>query len=155
MSPQGGTRTLIILVLVALVAACGPMPASRPDPTRRPRPVASVAVIPQPTRGPSGIPIAESLAYSGARSTVHPPVELPGGLYDAEWSATAVGPSCVFRAEIASLVEDAVHSVPAGQAPNGATITGSSQLELPGGPYEVVVEAAACRWRLSLEPTSG
>jgi hypothetical protein len=94
--------------------------------------------------------LVESVAYSGATSTIHNPVRLPSGTYRAVWSATGVAGRCTFEARIEPLLEGETMRVPSSHAPVGTTIEGGAQLQLTSGAYAVYVNAASCRWRLTV-----
>ncbi len=160
MSSSGRAWALLVLVLIAATAACDLGSGARPERSRRPRPSSEATLpTPRPTpRLPRNIQVVDTIAYSGTDSGTHDPVRLPSGTYRAAWSATGVPGQCTFEARIEPLLEGETYRVPSGHAPVGTTIEGGTQLELRDGAYEVLVNAASCRWRLTvarLDPGAG
>jgi hypothetical protein len=152
-------RAVLVVLLVFAVAACQDGGRSKADKTPRPRatptmsPGRSAEPSPSPSASHGPIPLLRSLSYRGEGSGTEEPVRLPAGTYVADWSATAIGAVCLFRASVVPLDQDAViHTLPEGQVPQGGTVWGSTELELTGGPYAVVVTAPLCKWTVTVDP---
>jgi hypothetical protein len=150
----GPASVLVALVLVILttILITREDTESERRPTTLPGQAASATQTPGPS--PTRIGPGRPATFRGESSEVVGPLTFVPASYHLTWSARATRGRCFFALAVGESGASPEALTPVIQVPIGATVSGSGETTLAGGPYELRVTGLRCQWKLHISWSS-